>query len=60
MGIIERVLPEKEMGKEGFYSVLRAELCAKIEELEILPLPELTEMRYRRFRALGAQQLAGE
>ena len=60
MGIIERVLPEKELGREGFYSVLRAELCAKLEELEILPAPELTEIRYRRFRALGAQQLAGE
>ena len=54
------MLPEKELGREGFYSVLRAELCAKLEELEILPAPELTEIRYRRFRALGAQQLAGE
>jgi len=60
MGIVERVLPEKELGKDGFYSMLRAELCAKLEELEKLPVTELTERRYGRFRALGVHQLAGE
>lgn len=60
LGIIEQVLPEKELGKDGFYSMLRAQLVAKLEELETLPLSELTERRYRRFRALGVQQLAGE
>ena len=60
MGIIERVLPEKELGKEAFYSTLREELHAKLAELEAIPLQELTERRYRRFRALGTRQLAGE
>ena len=60
MGIIERVLPEKELGREVFYSTLRAELCAKLEQLGALPVQELTERRYGRFRAMGARQLSGE
>lgn len=60
MGIVERVLPEKELGKESFYSELRAGLCGKLEELAALPVPELTQRRYERFRAFGARQLAGE
>lgn len=60
MGIIERVLPEKDLGKEIFYSTLREELNAKLAELEAIPVQELTECRYRRFRALGMRQLAGE
>ena len=60
IGIIERVLPENELGKESFYTDLRAQLVEKLEELEALPVPELTERRYARFRALGERQLTGE
>lgn len=60
MGIIERVLPEKDLGREIFYSTLREELHAKLAELEAIPVQELTQRRYRRFRALGTRQLAEE
>jgi acetyl-CoA carboxylase carboxyl transferase subunit alpha len=60
MSIIERVVPERDLGRESFYSNLRFDIGCKLDELEKLSTEELTERRYRRFRALGTEQLAGE
>lgn len=51
LGIIERVISEKELGQSGFYT----RLADRIEkELQVLMRQEdLLERRYARFRALG-------
>ena len=51
LGIIERVISEKELGQSGFYT----RLADRIEkELQVLMHQEdLLERRYARFRALG-------
>ena len=51
LGIIERILPEKELGKTAFYTLL-ADLLEK-ELAELQTQPDLLERRYARFRALG-------
>lgn len=60
LSVVEKVITEKDIGKEVFYSALRSSISAKLQELEQLSPAELTEKRYRRFRALGTEQLAGE
>ena len=51
LGIIERVISEKELGQSGFYT----RLADRIEkELQVLMHQEdLLERRYARFRVLG-------
>lgn len=51
LGIIERILPEKELGNTAFYTLL-ADLLEK-ELAELQTQPDLLERRYARFRALG-------
>ncbi len=51
LGIIERILPEKELGTTAFYRLL-ADLLEK-ELAELQTQPDLLERRYTRFRALG-------
>ena len=51
LGIIERILPEKELGTTAFYTLL-ADLLEK-ELAELQTQPDLLERRYARFRALG-------
>ena len=51
LGIIERILPEKELGNMAFYTLL-ADLLEK-ELAELQTQPDLLERRYARFRALG-------
>ena len=51
LGVIERILPEKDMGQKPFYDRIRAELRG---ELEILSNdPDLIAKRYDRFRRIG-------
>lgn len=50
-GIIERIVPEADMGKQPFYDRIRRSLA---DELEILAQdPDLVQKRYDRFRRLG-------
>ena len=50
-GIIERIIPETDIGKPPFYDWLRRNLA---DELEILAKdPDLVQKRYDRFRRLG-------
>lgn len=52
LGIIERILSERELGKKEFYDRIRALLS---EELNALSNdPDLVSKRYERFRRLGA------
>ena len=51
LGIIERILPEQELGNTAFYTLL-ADLLEK-ELAELQTQPDLLERRYARFRALG-------
>lgn len=50
-GIIERIIPEADMGKQPFYDQIRRSLA---DELEILAQdPDLVQKRYDRFRRFG-------
>ena len=50
-GIIERIVPEADMGKQPFYDRIRRSLA---DELEILAQdPDLVQKRYDRFRQFG-------
>lgn len=52
LGIIERILSEKELGKKEFYDRIRTLLDKEIQELS--KEPELVQKRYDRFRKIGA------
>ena len=58
LGIIERILPEKELGNTAFYTLL-ADLLEK-ELAELQTQPDLLERRYARFRALGEPMPRGK
>lgn len=51
LGVIERVLPEKELGEKPFYDQLHAALAAELEELS--KDPDLVQKRWNRFRRIG-------
>lgn len=58
LGVIERILSEKDLGKKEFYDRLQALLKQEIEDLS--RDVELVGKRYDRFRALGACAVYGE
>ena len=51
-GIIERILPETDLGKKGFYDRIRSLLVQELQELTADP--DLVGKRYDRFRSIGA------
>lgn len=51
LGIIERILPEKEIGKKAFYDRIRTALTEELGELS--SDPDLVQKRYDRFRRIG-------
>ena len=51
IGIIEKIIPETDIGKQPFYDRLHRSLA---DELQILEKdPDLIQKRYDRFRRLG-------
>lgn len=52
LGIIERILSEKDIGTKPFYDRIRTLLAGEIGELS--KDPELLQKRYDRFRRIGA------
>lgn len=60
MAVVERVIPEKDLGKEPFYDTLRNSIIQKLSALQETPIPALTERRYQRFRALGTEFVTEE
>ena len=58
LGVVERILSEKELGKKEFYDCLRKLL---VEEIEMLTNDiDLVEKRYNRFRNLGVNAVIKE
>jgi len=55
LGVVEQVVAEDELGKQSFYASLGARLETRLAELAALPPDELTERRWRRYRAMGAR-----
>ena len=53
--MIERIIPETDLGRERFYTLLGQTLAAQLDELTALPVEELLEQRYARFRAIGVR-----
>lgn len=51
LGVIEKILPEKELGQKPFYDRIRSELISGLEELS--RDPDLITKRYDRFRKIG-------
>ena len=51
LGIIEKIIPEKNIGEGSFYTELKKMLSQTIGKLE--EDPELLQKRYNRFRAIG-------
>lgn len=58
LGIIERILSEKDLGKPEFYDRLRALLAGELRELA--RDPDLVSKRYDRFRRLGRETVTKE
>lgn len=59
MSVVDRIIKEKDLGKEVFYIALRDSLTAKLGELKGFSGQELSEKRYMRFRRLGTEHLIG-
>ena len=51
--LIERIIPEDDLGKEEYYQKLRLDIAEKIASLSELPVDELLNRRYARFRDIG-------
>ena len=56
LGVVERILPEDELGKESFYASLGGQLSEKLRELAALPADERTQRRWERYRRLGTPE----
>lgn len=51
-GVIEQIIPETD-GFEAVYKNLNEKLTSKLKELKKLPVDQLTENRYNRYRKIG-------
>ena len=51
LGVIENILPEKDLGQKPFYDRIRGALAAELEQLSADP--DLVTKRYDRFRRNG-------
>lgn len=54
-GVVERVIPETDLGENVFYETLGDSIADKLDFYTSLDPEELTDRRYRRFRALGTK-----
>lgn len=57
LGVVERVIPEQNLGKTMFYDHIRELLAQEIEMLS--RNPELVGQRYDRFRQIGCDGVTG-
>lgn len=58
LGIIERIIPEgedyeSETGRKTVFALVRDELESKLDQLRRLPVDELLNARYEKFRKIG-------
>ena len=56
LGIIEKIIPETNLGSPEFYTDLQAQIIDQLKELA--EDPDLLQKRYDRFREIGAQAAA--
>lgn len=57
LGVIERIIPEQEFGKDSFYESMKALLAEQLQPLCSSTIEDLLDRRYRRFRVIGTQNL---
>lgn len=55
LGVVERVIPETDIGKKEFYDSIRSMLRDELEALS--NDPELVGKRYERFRRIGSESV---
>ncbi len=53
-GVTERIISEKDIGRESFYQGIKSELENKLGELSLLSPEQLCAGRYDRFRKIGS------
>lgn len=58
LGIVDRILPEKDMGTAAFYGRIRTLLSGELQALSADA--DLTQKRYDRFRSLGVSAVTKE
>lgn len=58
--VIERIISEEALGKEIFYQRLKEMLKAGLTTLCAMPVDQLLEARYQRFRKLGTDAIEEE
>ena len=59
LGVIEKIIPETDLGKPEFYEKLKQALLEELSALSQLPPETLLDARYRRFRRIGADTQTG-
>ena len=59
LGVVERIIPETDLGKPEFYEKLKQALLEELTTLSRLTPETLLEARYRRFRQIGADTQTG-
>ena len=59
LGVIEKIIPETDLGKPEFYEKLKQALLEELSTLSQLPPETLLDARYRRFRRIGAETQTG-
>lgn len=57
--IIEKIIPEKHLGKDSFYRELKDSLIQQLHILTASSVNELIEKRYQRFRSIGIHFVSG-
>ncbi|EGV01462.1 acetyl-CoA carboxylase, carboxyl transferase, alpha subunit [Streptococcus oralis SK313] len=50
MGIVDKIIPEEDFSSKELLACVKNELCAELDRLQELPLDQLIEERYQRFR----------
>ena len=59
LGVIEKIIPETDLGKPEFYEKLKQALLEELSALSQLSPETLLDARYRRFRRIGADTQTG-
>lgn len=60
LSVIEKIVPETQLGKDCFYNGLKDELIRQFQILMASSSDELIEKRYHRFRSIGTPDIPAE
>lgn len=50
MGIVDKIIPEEDFSSKELLACVKSELRVELDRLKELPLDQLIEERYQRFR----------